>query len=112
MAGNETERVVMDSNVHRYDLPTTPSKAAGVPAELEQELRVWGCEFIQHVGIVLRRPQIVMACAQILLQRFYYRQSFYDFAVEVSAMSFGGTEGGPEGSPGKPCARKGGGADG
>ena len=76
-------KVKMVSDVQQYELGPSPSSRAGVPAALEDAVRVWACEFIQHVGVVLRRPQTVMACAQILLQRFYYRQSLLQYHVEV-----------------------------
>lgn len=35
-------------------LARSPSLEDGVPAELEYDLRIWGCQFIQELGICLR----------------------------------------------------------
>ncbi len=48
--------------------------------------RAFGCELIQEACILLRRPQVVAATGQTLLQRFFYRQSLTDHAVEHVAM--------------------------
>ena len=64
------------------DLATTPSTADGLDIETETDLRIWGCELIQHVGILLKHPQVVMACAQVLFQRFYYRKSMMAHSVK------------------------------
>ncbi|KAI9104818.1 cyclin-like protein [Phlyctochytrium arcticum] len=57
-------------------LENSPSRQDGLSAEHERELRVFGCELIQSAGILLRLPQVAMATAQILFQRFYYVASF------------------------------------
>ncbi|KAG1683088.1 Cyclin-L2 [Nymphon striatum] len=65
----------------------TPSMKDGLSWENEMELRLIGCEFIQHAGILLRLPQVAMATGQVLFQRFYYTKSFIKQNMEVSAMA-------------------------
>lgn len=60
-------------------LAASPSSQDGVATETEQQHRFFGCQLIQEAGILLRLPQVVMATAQTLLQRFYYRASLRDF---------------------------------
>lgn len=36
------------------ELSETPSILDGVPASLESDLRIWGCGFIQDLGLCLR----------------------------------------------------------
>lgn len=55
--------------------------------ELEVDLRVTGCEYIQTAGMLLQLPQVAMATAQVLFQRFYYAKSFVDFKVRVSIVT-------------------------
>ena len=47
----------------RYELVHTPSRLAGVPADLESNLRVRGCELIQSCGILLRCSQVPAKCS-------------------------------------------------
>ncbi|EDQ87879.1 uncharacterized protein MONBRDRAFT_33137 [Monosiga brevicollis MX1] len=63
----------LDSDLPRFDLANTPSRRRGIPAELELRLRIAGCELIQKTGMLLGCKQVVMACAQMLLQRAYCR---------------------------------------
>ncbi|CAB4399703.1 unnamed protein product [Rhizophagus irregularis] len=67
-------------------LETTPSKKDNIPEELEDELRRLGCDFIQSAGIVLRLPQVAMATAQVLFQRFFYVASLKKFSVRDIGM--------------------------
>ncbi|KAL4095224.1 hypothetical protein PRIC1_008601 [Phytophthora ramorum] len=72
-------------------LPATrsPSLEDGVAPHVEKLHRFFGCELIQEAGVLLRLPQVVMATAQTLLQRFYYRKSlkqFDAFRVAVSCL--------------------------
>ncbi|KAI9208543.1 cyclin-like protein [Polychytrium aggregatum] len=60
-------------------LLSPPSVRDGFSKELEYELRIVGCELIQSMGILLKLPQVAMATAQVLLQRFYYCASFKQF---------------------------------
>lgn len=54
-------------------LACTPSASDGVESTEELMHRAFGCELIQEAGILLRLPQVVMATAQNLLHRFFYR---------------------------------------
>lgn len=70
-------------------LTRSPSLEDGIPPNVESLHRSFGCELIQEAGILLRLPQVVMATAQTLLQRFYYRKSvrqFDAFRVAVSCL--------------------------
>ena len=40
------------------DVKNTPSRLDGVPEDLETDLRIWGCFFIQDTGILLELPQV------------------------------------------------------
>ena len=44
----------------------------GLTQETETELRHMGGEMIQKAGIYLRLPQVAIASAQVLFQRFFY----------------------------------------
>lgn len=46
-----------------------------MPSEVETDLRVYGCQLIQDTGLLLHLRQVVMACAQILFQRYFWRKS-------------------------------------
>lgn len=60
-------------------LDRSPSLQDGVPADVERAHRFFGCELIQEAGVLLRLPQVVMATAQTMLHRFFYRKSLKDF---------------------------------
>jgi hypothetical protein len=66
-------------------LVNTPSRKVGVSHELEVDLRITGCEYIQTGGLLLQLPQVAMATAQVLFQRFYYAKSFTEYKVRVSS---------------------------
>lgn len=36
-------------------IENTPSRADGIPAELEEDLRAFGCKLIQQAGILLKQ---------------------------------------------------------
>ncbi|CAH7685002.1 cyclin-like protein [Phakopsora pachyrhizi] len=65
----------------------TPSSSDQIPSELESELRLYGGLLIQQAGIRLKLPQVVMATAATLFQRFYFVTSFLNFVQDVSAGS-------------------------
>lgn len=73
--------------VPRERIENTPSAKQGMSHELEVDLRIVGCEYIQAAGLLLQLPQVAMATAQVLFQRFYYAKSFIDFKVRVSELS-------------------------
>ncbi|RTG81293.1 uncharacterized protein DC041_0012433 [Schistosoma bovis] len=55
--------------------------------ETEIDLRILGCELIQDSGVLLRLPQVAMATAQVLYQRFFYSKSFVRHFYEHYAMA-------------------------
>nr|CAD7395514.1 unnamed protein product [Timema cristinae] len=67
-------------------LSPTPSQIDGLDQDTEIDLRILGCELIQTAGILLKLPQVAMATAQVLFQRFYYSKSFVRHAMETTAM--------------------------
>ncbi|KAK0533878.1 hypothetical protein OC835_002861 [Tilletia horrida] len=69
-----------------HQLRETPSQADGVPADLEEELRVYGCQLIQQAGILLQLPQVAMATAQVLFQRFWFVSSMKHFSIKDICM--------------------------
>ncbi|KAJ2080218.1 hypothetical protein H4R24_003228 [Coemansia sp. RSA 988] len=64
----------------------SPSLLQGMSPALEADMRAYGCHLIQASGSVLRLPQLVMASAQVLLQRFYYLASFQHFPLRGIAL--------------------------
>ncbi|KAJ1648477.1 hypothetical protein IWQ61_009987 [Dispira simplex] len=64
-----------------------PSRTAGVSAPLEAQIRHFACELIEAAGILLSLPQVAMATAQVLLQRFYYVASVTKFSVRDTTMA-------------------------
>ena len=48
--------------------------------------RVFGCEFIQRMGILLKLPQVGMCTAQVMFHRFYAKRSLNKFDVRHVAM--------------------------
>ncbi len=68
-------------------LRNTPSSKDGCSHDLEVDLRIVGCEYIQTAGMLLRLPQVAMATAQVLFQRFFYSKSFVKYNMLVSIMS-------------------------
>lgn len=71
-------------------LRNTPSRKDGCPHDLEVDLRIVTCEYIQTAGLLLRLPQVAMATAQILFHRFFYSKSFvkYNMVVSLNVISF------------------------
>lgn len=67
-------------------LSPTPSLLDGLDADTEADLRILGCELIQTAGILLKLPQVAMATAQVLFQRFYFSKSFVRQNFEVTGM--------------------------
>ncbi|CAE6450849.1 unnamed protein product [Rhizoctonia solani] len=64
----------------------TPSRSDGIPQEIEEGLRVYGCKLIQQAGLLLKQNQVAMSTAQILFQRFWYVTSFKQFSVSDIGM--------------------------
>ncbi|KAF9430222.1 hypothetical protein BGZ94_007842 [Podila epigama] len=69
-------------------LQSSPSREDGFTEEQEDHLRQLGCHFIQTTGILMKLhvPQVAMATAQILFQRFFYLASLRKFAVRDISM--------------------------
>ncbi|KAJ2666384.1 hypothetical protein IW148_000868 [Coemansia sp. RSA 1199] len=59
----------------------SPSQRQGMSADVEASMRSYACHLIQASGTILCLPQLVMATAQVLLQRFYYLASIQDFPL-------------------------------
>ncbi|GAA5963491.1 hypothetical protein JCM8115_003384 [Rhodotorula mucilaginosa] len=64
----------------------TPSALDGVPPQLERDLRAYGALMIQQAGIMLKAPQVVMATAQVLFQRFWFVTSLKHFGIRDVGM--------------------------
>lgn len=62
-----------------------PSREDGLGAETEEQLRNYGGGLIQGAGLLLRLPQLTVASATALFQRFYFRRSFAEFEVRAAA---------------------------
>ncbi|KAG1774313.1 cyclin-like protein [Suillus placidus] len=62
----------------------TPSREDGIPPDLEEDLRAFGCKLIHEAGILLKQKQVAVATAQILFQRFWYTTSMKQFGIGVS----------------------------
>jgi len=69
------------------ELDSCPSVKDGLTNDEEQSLRNLGCEYIQISGIMLRVPQVAMANAEVLFQRFYCIKSFTKNKMEEMAMA-------------------------
>ncbi|KAG8686902.1 hypothetical protein FRC09_013854 [Ceratobasidium sp. 395] len=59
----------------------TPSRTDGIPEDVEEGMRAYGCKMIQQAGLLLKQNQVAMSTAQILFQRFWYVTSFKQFSV-------------------------------
>lgn len=65
----------------------SPSRLAGVSADAEIGLRCFGCDRVQRAVLLLRLPQAVAATGQVLLHRFYCKESLTAFDVKRVAMA-------------------------
>ncbi|KAJ7273224.1 cyclin-like protein [Mycena rebaudengoi] len=59
----------------------TPSREDGVPEDLEEDLRAYGCKLVHQAGILLRQKQVAVATAQILFHRFWFVTSMKQFGI-------------------------------
>ncbi|KAJ7470293.1 cyclin-like protein [Mycena latifolia] len=59
----------------------TPSREDGIPADLEDDLRAYGCKLVHQAGILLRQKQVAVATAQILFHRFWFVTSMKQFGI-------------------------------
>ncbi|CDZ97871.1 Cyclin L [Phaffia rhodozyma] len=64
----------------------TPSREDGIPQDLEDDLRTYGAQLIQEAGRLAKLPQVAMATAQILFQRFWYVSSMKQFGIRDIGM--------------------------
>lgn len=62
-------------------------RADGIPREVETQLQIYGCQLIQEGGILLKLPQAVMATGQVLLHRFYVKESLKKYNIKVPTLS-------------------------
>ncbi|ORX54488.1 cyclin-L1 [Hesseltinella vesiculosa] len=76
-----SRRVLQNPLATIGQLTSSPSHLDGIPSTLERDLRNLGAELIQTAGILLKQPQVVMATAQVLFQRFYFMASLKDFDI-------------------------------
>ena len=65
-------------------LEDSPSRQDGITADDEYRARVFGCELIQEAGMLLQLPQVTMATGQVLLHRYYCKQSLAKRDVKAS----------------------------
>lgn len=88
MSAAEWDYAGVHLSIDSYVIPAeklspTPSFLDGLDAETEFDLRYIGCELIQDAGILLKLPQVAMATAQVLYQRYFYSKSFVRYVYEV-----------------------------
>ncbi len=69
----------------KEQLEASPSRADGIDAATEAELRRYCCDVVAEAAVLLRLPQVVAATAQVLIQRFYCKRSLKKFDVKVRA---------------------------
>ncbi|KAI0053827.1 cyclin-like protein [Auriscalpium vulgare] len=67
-------------------IKNTPSSLDGIPADLEEDLRAYGCKLIHQAGVLLKLKQVAVATAQILFQRFFYVSSMKQFGIGDTGM--------------------------
>ncbi|VUZ54822.1 unnamed protein product [Hymenolepis diminuta] len=92
MANADWEYAGVHLSIDSYVIPVeklspTPSSIDGLDPETEFDLRYLGCELIQDAGILLKLPQVAMATAQVLYQRYFYSKSFVRYVYEHYAMA-------------------------
>ncbi|KAJ7702340.1 cyclin-like protein [Mycena rosella] len=59
----------------------TPSREDGIPEDLEEDLRAYGCKLVHQAGILLKQKQVAVASAQILFHRFWFVTSMKQFGI-------------------------------
>lgn len=60
-----------------------PSSQDGIDAATEGRLRAFGAEQIQRAGVLLKLPQVTVASAAAIFQRFYFHRSFAEFEARA-----------------------------
>lgn len=78
---------VNDFYLSQSELNASASRADGVSAPLEAQLRRYGCDAIAEAVVLLHLPQSVACTAQVLLHRFYCKRSLTRFDIKITAMA-------------------------
>ena len=68
-------------------LDNSPSSKHDISADTERQYRIFGCELVQEMGVLLRLPQVVMVTGQTLFHRFFYRKSLARYDAPDVAMT-------------------------
>ncbi|VFR01252.1 unnamed protein product [Cuscuta campestris] len=68
-------------------LKNSPSRRDGIDDATETTLQIYGCNFIQESGILLKLPQAVLATGQVLFHCFYCKKSYAHYNVKRVAAS-------------------------
>ncbi|KAJ7871424.1 cyclin-like protein [Mycena olivaceomarginata] len=75
----------MSSTLHPLatlaQIERTPSREDGIPHDLEEDLRAYGCKLVHQAGLLLRQKQVAVATAQILFHRFWFVTSMKQFGI-------------------------------
>mmetsp|Transcript_90091 Transcript_90091/g.160440 ORF Transcript_90091/g.160440 Transcript_90091/m.160440 type:complete len:417 (+) Transcript_90091:30-1280(+) len=66
-------------------LQRPPSREDGIDEATEDTLRRYGAELIRKAGFLLKLPQLTVASAASMFQRFYFIKSFAEFEVRALA---------------------------
>ena len=65
-------------------LARSPSRDAGVSPATERAHRAWGAALVREAGLLLELPQVAVATAQTLLQRFATHLCFLPLIAGIS----------------------------
>jgi transcription initiation factor TFIIIB Brf1 subunit/transcription initiation factor TFIIB len=68
-------------------IKNTPSRKENIDEQLEDTMRVFGCNLIQDAGILLKLPQRAIARAQVLFHRLYQTVSMKDHDIVFGGMA-------------------------
>jgi hypothetical protein len=93
---------MLNSLASLAQIEATPSREDGIPGDLEDDLKAYGCKLVHQAGILLKqyvfslpyrhtshgrtmsRKQVAVATAQILFHRFWFVSSMKQFGIGVS----------------------------
>ncbi len=73
-----------DFIVQEEQLCNTPSREDGCPQDLEEDLRIAGCDQIETAGKLLELSQVVISTARVIFHRFFCGRSFIKIPIMVS----------------------------
>ncbi|KAG8956526.1 hypothetical protein FRC04_000004 [Tulasnella sp. 424] len=73
--------VILSPLASLQQIANSPSREDGIPEDIEEDLRAYGCKLIQQAGILLKQNQVAMATAQVLFQRFWFVTSMKQFGI-------------------------------